>query len=77
MKNNYKFKLGDQVMLIGRSGNCVVSGRGRVEFISGGTLNIYQIAGAHYGYIAEYEVINEKDWMASHVRLFDKEGGRG
>ena len=45
-KQMFKYHLGDRVMIIGRTGLCVVTGRGSMEFISGGNLNMYQLGGA-------------------------------
>jgi hypothetical protein len=61
-KDTFKFKLGERVFVLGKEGLCVVSGRGRMDFLSGGSLNLYQIAGATCGDVAEYELINHEEF---------------
>lgn len=46
-KDNFKFNLGDRVFYLGHTGACRVSGRGTMEYLSGGKINMYQIGGAH------------------------------
>jgi len=62
-KDNFKYKLGERVFLLGKTGLCIVSGRGKMEYISGGTLNNYQVSGAHNGDVPEYHLLSEKDGM--------------
>jgi hypothetical protein len=45
MNKKFKFNLGDKVFILGHSGISIVTGRGCMEYISGGTLNQYQLDG--------------------------------
>ena len=47
MKKKFKFALGERVFILGRAGVCIVTGRGEMDYLSGGKLNQYQVAGAH------------------------------
>ena len=47
--NEFKFELGDKVFILGCAGKCLVSGRGRMEFTSGGKMNYYFLQGAYSG----------------------------
>jgi hypothetical protein len=60
-KIEFRFELGDKVFILGTPGICIVSARGRMNFLSGGTLIMYQIEGAHCGYFAEHTLISEQD----------------
>jgi hypothetical protein len=42
---SFKFRLDQRVFIIGRPGICVVTGRGKMSFVSGGTANMYQLNG--------------------------------
>jgi len=42
----FKFALGEKVFILGLPGVNIVTGRGQMEYISGGKLNIYQIDGS-------------------------------
>jgi hypothetical protein len=57
----FKYELGDKVFLLGRAGICAVSGRGRLDFLSGGNLNMYQVNGAHHAYVAEHELLTVQE----------------
>ena len=59
--NTFKFKMGDRVFILGRPGLCVVCARGRMDFLSGGSLNLYQIAGAHLDYVPEYSLLTPEE----------------
>jgi hypothetical protein len=63
MKNNFKFEIGERVYVVGLSGTCVVSGRGVMNFISGGISAMYQICGARPGYYPEHELLTVKEFM--------------
>jgi len=52
-EKQFKYALGERVMIIGKQGLCVVTGRGLMEFCSGGSLNIYQVSGASADYVQE------------------------
>lgn len=58
MKNKFKFDLNEKVMRLGHAGICIVTGRGELNFVSGGKLNFYQIMGAHNLLVAEYELLS-------------------
>jgi hypothetical protein len=46
VKKKFKFNLGEKVFVVGRPGFCIVGGRGTLNFISGGSFNVYCIDGA-------------------------------
>jgi len=54
----YKFKLGEHVFVLGRDGLCIVKGRGKMKFTSGGTASMYMIGGAYYGAFQENELLS-------------------
>jgi len=47
MKKRFKFAIGERVFVLGHVGICIVTGRGEMEYVSGGKLNMYQIDGGH------------------------------
>ena len=47
MKNTFKYALGDKVFILGTTGICIITGRGKMEFISGGSINYYFLDGAN------------------------------
>jgi len=58
MKNKpFKFTLGERVFILGRSGVCVITGRGHMEFMSGGKMNFYSLEGGHSGLHPENALI--------------------
>ena len=61
-KNKFKFELSDKVFVWGKAGICVITGRGNMDFSSGGNANVYQIEGAHQGIVTEFILISPKDY---------------
>jgi len=59
MKNKFKFELGQRVLQVGVQGLLVISGRGVMNFISGGVLNMYQ---TERGYFAEYDLLTIEEF---------------
>ena len=56
MKNKFKFALNQKVFIIGTTGICVINGRGKCKFVSGGKANAYFLAGCHAGVRFEHEL---------------------
>jgi|WetSurMetagenome_2_1015567.scaffolds.fasta_scaffold255899_3 hypothetical protein len=63
-KNKFRFNIGDHVFILGKTGRCVVTGRGQMEFASGGKLNMYQISGGHQAILAEIGLITPAEMNA-------------
>jgi hypothetical protein len=57
-KEKFKFELNQRVFLLGKTGICIVLGRGVMEFSSGGERCMYAIAGAHDEFVAEETVLS-------------------
>jgi len=55
--DEFKFKLGDKCFILGKNGICIITGIGKMSFISGGELNLYQVGGAHHDYVMEYQLL--------------------
>jgi hypothetical protein len=60
-KKKFKLELGDRVYIIGQAGLCIITGRGNMDFLSGGNLNIYQVDGAHGGYWSEDTLLTKEE----------------
>jgi len=60
-KFKFKFKIDQRVFVLGRRGVCVVTGRGSMEFSSGGIMPYYVLQGAHPGFLPENTLINQDD----------------
>jgi hypothetical protein len=58
MKAKYKFEIKQHVFVLGRPGRCVVTGRGVMSFVSGGTVNMYQVCGGQQGILQESELLS-------------------
>jgi hypothetical protein len=59
MKKNiqFKFEIGQRIFILGRTGISVITGRGQMEFASGGKMNWYSLEGAHQGLHPETSLI--------------------
>ena len=67
----FKFELGDRVGITGKVGLCVVTGRGKMDFLSGGELNMYQIQGGQGGFIQEEVLITKAEMALLNIPLLD------
>lgn len=57
MNKKFRFVLGERVCILGKSGICRISGRGQMEFISGGKMPWYCLEGAYTGFHPESALI--------------------
>lgn len=53
----FKFSIGERVFILGRPGVCVITGRGHMDFISGGKMNYYSLEGGQVGLHPESALI--------------------
>ena len=60
-EKEFKFELGDQVFILGLSGRCLVNGRAKAEFLSGGKVNFYNLDGVHPGWQAETVLLTPQE----------------
>lgn len=58
---SFKFSLGERVFILGRPGICTVTARGKMNFFSGGSLNLYQVNGAYDGFRTENLLLSESE----------------
>ena len=62
MKNKpFKFSIGEHAFILGRPGICVITGRGHMEFISGGKINFYSLEGGQVGLHPESALITSAE----------------
>lgn len=65
MKNkSFKFSLDERVFILGKSGLCIIIGRGHMEFTSGGKINWYIVDGGHNGFYIENILITRTEAQA-------------
>jgi hypothetical protein len=60
-KKSFKYALGERVFILGRTGICEISGRGHMEFISGGNMPWYSLVGAYVGLQPENILITPQE----------------
>jgi hypothetical protein len=63
-KKSFKYALGERVFILGRTGICEISGRGHMEFISGGNMPWYSLEGAHVGLQPESTLITPQEFQS-------------
>jgi hypothetical protein len=74
MRKGHKYELGQHVLTLGKHGICIISGRGKMEFISGGKINMYQLMGANPNPACpEYEIITVDEAQRLYPNQFGKE----
>ncbi len=61
-KKSFKYNIGERVFILGITGVCQVSGRGHMEFISGGHMPWYSLEGAHTGFHPESSLITPEEF---------------
>ena len=60
-KKIFKFAIGERVFILGNTGVCQISGRGNMEFASGGQMPFYSLIGAHTGFHPENSLITPEE----------------
>jgi len=68
-KNTFKFKLGDKVFYLGRAGVCLIHGRGRFHFASGGEVNYYILDGAMRDFAQETVLLSPREFAETNQQL--------
>lgn len=63
--STFKFDLEERVFIMGLQGMCIVNGRGPMNFVSGGTINMYQLGGSHSTIRQECELMSVEEWKAT------------